>query len=124
MSGKPISSRKDLKCPFYGKSLDKVCHTCALYVCVQQGDNPPAWDCSFALAPLFQLQANKTFHDGVSGLQKATESWRNEMNQHTAALMQGGMRIASQQTIPLMRNHLRSLDLIEKVTDIDAAQAD
>lgn len=79
MTGKPISPRKDLNCPFFGKSLDRVCHKCALYVSIQQGDNPPVWDCSFALTPIYQLQAAKVFHDGMAGMQAATESFRNEV---------------------------------------------
>lgn len=79
MSGKPISSRSDLRCPFFQKTLDKVCHNCALYIAIQQGDSAQVWDCSFALAPLFQLQAGKVFHDGISGMQAATESFRNEV---------------------------------------------
>lgn len=75
---KPVSPRKDVYCPFFQKTLNKVCHTCALYVEIRQGDNPSVWDCSFALAPLFQLQGAKQVADGFSGLQAATESLRNE----------------------------------------------
>lgn len=79
MAKKPQSERSDLMCPFFQKTLDKVCHNCALYVSIQQGDNPPVWDCSFAMTPFYQLQAAKQFHDGMAGIQKATESFRNEV---------------------------------------------
>ncbi len=79
MTGKPISPRSDINCPFNGKALSKVCHKCALYVSIQQGDNPPVWDCSFALTPLYMLQMGKVFHDGTSGMQASIESFRNEM---------------------------------------------
>ncbi len=94
MSGKPISARKDLKCPFFQKTLEKVCHQCALYISIQQGDNPPVLDCSFALAPFYQIQAAKVFHDGTVGLQASFESLRNE-----AAASRGAPRIASSQPL-------------------------
>lgn len=51
----------DLKCPFWQKSMDKVCHTCPMWQKVM-GKNPQTreeidrWDCSIAWLPMLLLE--------------------------------------------------------------------
>jgi hypothetical protein len=110
MTAKPKSSRSDLKCPFFQKTLDRVCHTCALYVSIQNGDNPAVWDCSFALAPAIQLQVGAAVRQGSDGVQAAVESFRNEVSRQSVAQLTGSPRIVQMMPVPAEERKLLSQD--------------
>lgn len=73
-------AEKGLVCPFHGKDVSRVCHTCPLWVQVrgmhpQTGEPVDEWKCSLAWLPLLAIeQARQTSQAGA-----AVESFRNEM---------------------------------------------
>jgi hypothetical protein len=71
---------KDLTCPFRGKSMDRVCKSCPLWVHIRgkdknTGEDCDSWNCSLAWLPALLIE---TAHQARSGA-AATESFRNEM---------------------------------------------
>ena len=67
-----------LVCPLHKKSMDKVCHKCPMWQCVQgthpqTGERIDKWDCSLALLPMLMINAAKEAREGAA----ATESFRN-----------------------------------------------
>lgn len=75
---KPKNDRP-LKCPFNGKPVVKVCHECMLYLAIRQGDGKDVWDCAFAMMPVLHSHLTATMAHGLDGVQKAQESFRNEV---------------------------------------------
>lgn len=71
---------KDLVCPFHKKYMNKVCHTCPMWVKIV-GKNPQTteiidkWNCSLAWLPMLTIENTQmTRATGV-----AVESLRNEI---------------------------------------------
>jgi hypothetical protein len=52
---------EDLKCPWWKKTMDQVCHVCPLWVKIegahpQTGERIDEWNCSFAFAPILLVE--------------------------------------------------------------------
>jgi hypothetical protein len=78
---KPIAPQGNY-CPLWRKDVSKVCHTCEWYERMvgthpSTGEPMDKWGCAIRWMPILQIEARK----GMDGVQKATESFRNEMVQ-------------------------------------------
>ena len=72
----------NLYCPFWRKTLDKVCHVCPLYKQVRgrdvnTGKELDHWDCSLSWLPTLLIEVAQQSRSGAA----ATENFRNEMTQ-------------------------------------------
>jgi hypothetical protein len=71
---------EDLVCPLHKKSMDLVCHKCALWTQVrgtnpQSGEEIDDWNCSLAWLPVMLIEnAQQSRHTSA-----AVESFRNAM---------------------------------------------
>ena len=96
MTNAPPRGPKDINCPFYKQPQSEVCDTCALWQPwkvehPQSGKQIDEWRCAFAWMPGMLMNAARE----IVGVQKATESHRNEYvdrhdkaEQRLAAIMQ------------------------------------
>ena len=80
MGGQVPRGDKNLYCPFWKKTLDKVCHTCPLYKQVRgreinTGQEVDSWACSLAWLPTLLIEVAQQSRSGAA----ATESFRNEV---------------------------------------------
>ncbi len=92
--------------------MAKVCSSCPLWVNVrgkhpQTGLDIDQWNCSFSWLPLIQVEAIKVFSEGTTGIQAATESFRNEMVRQNE-----GPRIIAGQMLQRLESASTSIPLI------------
>jgi len=92
---------KDLYCPMWRKTMDKVCHTCPLWMHIK-GVNPNTgqevdrWSCSFAQLPIMMIEnAHVGRHVGaaVDALRKEQETRHTEAKQYTVASIRQHERV-------------------------------
>ena len=71
---------KGIKCPFWRKSCEHVCHTCPNWIQIrgmnpQTGEEMDDWRCAISVLPMLLINAARETREGAA----ATESFRNEV---------------------------------------------
>lgn len=108
-------------CPLHRKDVSKVCHTCAWWVGLPHGEpNKPyemMWHCALVKSMIVMVDLVKS----TDGVQKATESFRNETVKN-AGLTEGGVA-AQMANVIADRLAQQTTQIAQAITDHLSAQS-
>ncbi len=82
---------EDLKCPWWKKTMDQVCHLCPMWVKIegahpQTGERVDEWNCSFAFAPMLLVENSLRQRQTAASVDKVANEMKQTDQQSSAVI--------------------------------------